>query len=103
MYTHPLFGATARGGKEEQRYLRHIILHYVPKRRTNAVLIYVSPRGDKKKEKSGKRRGGERRNGWEIRFFVTAVVAKNFAGNHQDNAVGGMRTITVVHLLRAAS
>lgn len=46
------------GGKEEQRYLRHIILHYVPKRHTNAVLIYASPRGDKKKErKDGDREG----------------------------------------------
>lgn len=34
---------------EARRYLRRIILHYVPKRRTNAVLIYASPRGDKRK------------------------------------------------------
>lgn len=68
------------------------------------MLIYASPRGDKKKKRVA--RGGEGREGTVGRyvgFFVTAVVAKNFAGNHQDNAVGGMRTITVVHLLRAAS
>lgn len=34
-------------------------------------------------------------------FFVTAVVAKNFAGNRQDNAVGGCEDDNVVHLLRA--
>lgn len=51
-------GGERRGGlergegrreSEARRYLGRIILHYVPKRRTNAVLIYASPRGDKRK------------------------------------------------------
>ena len=43
---------------EARRYLRRIILHYVPKRRTNAVLIYASPRGDKRKARYGVSRAG---------------------------------------------
>ena len=63
LYTHPGWRRSRRhvccrgAGKSEgwkgrvrgPWYLRHIILHYVPKRRTNAVLIYASPRGDKRK------------------------------------------------------
>lgn len=49
----PPFGATVRGKEEQRRYLRHIILHYVPTRRTNAVLIYASPHGDKKRKEEG--------------------------------------------------
>lgn len=100
VHTPPL-GATARGGaegeggKEEQRYLRHIILHYVPKRHTNAVLIYASPRGDKKKKRRGPRGGGEGGR-LEIRgLFRNGGRREEFrAGNHQDNAVGGTRMIT---------
>lgn len=42
-------GGEGRRESEARRYLGRIILHYVPKRRTNAVLIYASPRGDKRK------------------------------------------------------
>lgn len=42
-------GGEGKRESEARRYLRRIILHYVPKRRTNAVLIYASPRGDKRK------------------------------------------------------
>lgn len=60
LYTHPGWKAQSthrRAAKREGRkgrvrapwYLRHIILHYVSKRRTNAVLIYASPRVDKRK------------------------------------------------------
>ena len=38
-----------REESEDPWYLRRIILHYVSKRRTNAVLIYASPRVDKRK------------------------------------------------------
>lgn len=70
---------TLEGGKG--RYLRHIILHYVPKRRTNAVLIYASPRADKKKEMRERKKERERGGRYVgISFFpLTTSVSRRIS------------------------
>lgn len=61
------WGPGGEGRVRAPRYLRHIILHYVSKRRTNAVLIYASPRVDKRKRE---RRPAPRTGDSSLLFFA---------------------------------